>query len=93
MTFTSQGTLSETVNGVSGTGFWWPTGANTFSYTLKEPVYGEPGQIIGYISVWQSALLVDSHNYNSGGEGVFTLPDGTAPQPLQYNDTATVATR
>jgi hypothetical protein len=95
ITFASNSTLSTVVNGISGTGSWWPTGAYTFGYTIHEALSTDSPP--PYVTVWQSALLVDGTHYNSGGEGLVTPPGSSVPpQPItsqSYNDTYTIATR
>lgn len=75
----------------TGTGFWYMTDSQHFSYDLLEKIYDPSGTLVGYVWVQQSATLSPNDTiYDSQGAGIFIPRNGPHSPP---NPTSTHATR
>jgi hypothetical protein len=75
----------------SGSGFWYMTDAQHFTYELLEKINDPTGKLIGYVLVQQSATLsANDLTYDAHGQGIFIPLYGTSSPP---NPTTTHAVK
>lgn len=103
MTFNPNGSMTATFPGASPDdppaqpsafdGQWWMTGASTFHYRFRDPIYtdGLTGQMVAYVQVEQDAYLTSSTTFVSGGVGVAYAVSTGLPIAGQYGVTSTTA--
>jgi len=65
-----------------GTGQWYVTGSNQFSYQFTETIYGYNGTLVGHVQVTQNGTLSsDGNTYDAQGQGMFFPAYGAPVNP------------